>query len=96
VSGLHESFGAGEPGAKPLTEKETLRYEELVGALAGDRELFSKKRKENELQAKKAAIAEGLRLAGLPRRVEWAEAGSVTLPRFVFSWLQGSRDGDDR
>ena len=40
------------------------------------------------------ARAEGLRLGGLPRRVEWAEVGSVTLPRFVFTWLQTSRNGD--
>ena len=43
------------------------------------------------LRARKAAIAEGLRLGALPRRVEWAEVGSITLPRFVFTWLQTSR-----
>src|SRR5262245_58120430 len=38
-----------EPGAKLLSQKEMLRYEELIGALAGDREIFSKKRKEREV-----------------------------------------------
>ena len=31
------------------------------------------------------------RLDSLPRRLEWAEVGSVTLPRLQFSWLEGSR-----
>ena len=83
---------ASEPEAEPFTEKETRRYEELLGALAGDREIFARKRKEAELEARKAAIAEGLRLNALPRRVVWAEVGSVTLPRFVFTWLQTSRN----
>ena len=40
------------------------------------------------------ARAEGIRLDELPRRVEWAEVGSITLPRFVFTWLQTSRNED--
>ncbi len=94
LEALDKRWWAAEPGALPLTEKETRRLEELLGALAGDREIFSKKRNEEELRARKAAIAEGIRLGELPRRAEWAEAGSVTLPRFVFTWLQNSRNQD--
>jgi hypothetical protein len=33
-----------------------------------------------------------MRVANLPKRVEWAEVGSITLPRFLFEWLETSRD----
>jgi hypothetical protein len=39
-----------------------------------------------------AAIQEEERLEALPKRPVYAEAGSVTVPRFVFSWLAESRD----
>jgi hypothetical protein len=79
------------PGAEPLTEKQTRRYEELLGALAGDREMIPENRKANEMQGRKAALIEQFRRDSLPRRAEWAEVGSVTLPRFLFSWLESSR-----
>jgi len=31
-------------------------------------------------------------VASLPKRPVYAEPGSVTVPRFVFSWLKDSRD----
>ena len=40
-----------------------------------------------------AAASDELRIASLPRRLEYAEPGSIALPRFVFDWLQNPEAG---
>ena len=49
--------------------------------------LFARKQKERETQEKIAAAKEEFRIASLPRRLEFAEPGSIALPRTVFDWL---------
>ena len=45
-----------------------------------------------EVEKKMARIKEEQCVAALEPRPLYAEKGSVTLPRFAFSWLAGSRD----
>jgi hypothetical protein len=82
-----------EPEAKPLSEAEQDRYEAIVGKAAGYERLFETRRKETEAREKLAVLKDRRKLEVLPKRPEWAEPGSVTLPRQVFRWLQDSRDG---
>jgi hypothetical protein len=73
--------------------KEERRFEKLVGKAAGDEGLFARKRKERETQEKVAAAKEELRIAALPLRREYAEPGSIALPRLVFDRLQNPAAG---
>ena len=83
----------GNPGIEPLDAKEERHFETLVGKAAGDERLFARKHKEREAQEKVAAASDELRIASLPRRLEYAEPGSIALPRFVFDWLQNPEAG---
>ena len=83
----------GDPGIEPLDAKEERRFEKLVGKAAEDEGLFARKRREREEQEKIAAVNEELRIAALPRRLEYAEPGSIALPRHVFDWLQNPATG---
>lgn len=83
----------GTPRAQPLSLKETRHYERLLGKLVGNEKLFAEKREEAQTRAKLADAKEELRLAALPQRPMWAEPGSVSVPRFVFEWLQSARQG---
>jgi hypothetical protein len=83
----------GDPGAQELTAKETARYERLIGVAADDPKPFGRKRKEAEDKARVAVAKEELRLAAVPPRPEWAEPGSISLPKFIFGWLQDRRGG---
>ena len=69
------------------------RFEKLAGKAAGDERLFARKRTERETQEKIAAAEEERRIASLPRRLGYAEPGSIALPRFVFDWLQNPATG---
>jgi len=78
------------------TEKDpadVARYEELVGQWAGDLNLFQNYRRKKEVEARMAKIREEQRVDALPKRPIYAEQGSVTLPRFLFDWLQSPKDG---
>ena len=77
----------GDSGVEPLDAKEERRFEKLAGKAAGDARLFARKHKERETQEKIAAAKEELRIAALPRRLEYAEPGSIALPRHVVNWL---------
>ena len=81
------------PNMEPLDAKEETRFAQLAGKAAGDEGLFARKREERETQEKIAAAKEKLRIATLPRRLEYAEPGSIALPRFVFDWLQNPATG---
>jgi hypothetical protein len=78
-------------GAAPGTA-DVARYEQLVGQWAGDVNLFETTRRDAEREARMAQIEEKERLEALPKRPVYAETGAVTFPRFVFSWLEQSRD----
>ena len=83
----------GDPGIEPLDAKEERRFEKLAGKAAGDEGLFARKRKERETQEKIAAASEEFRIAALPRRLEYAEPGSIALPRHLFDWLENPATG---
>ena len=83
-----------EEDAEPLSDPEIARYETLMGAAAGDPELFARKRREQEAREKVRALGAQRRLASLPRRRQLTEAGSTELPRFVFTWLKDAKDGN--
>jgi hypothetical protein len=83
----------GEPDADSLTDTEQARYERLAGKAAGDERIFEHRRRKKEVQKKMAAIKEQQRVDALPKRPRWEEQGSVTLPRYVFEWLENSHDG---
>jgi hypothetical protein len=61
--------------------------------VAGNERLFAEKRKQADNEAKIAEAKEELRLAALPPRPQWAEPGSVELPRYVFQFLASARKG---
>jgi hypothetical protein len=82
---------ADPPVAESLTAAQEKRYERLLGNLAGNERLFGERRKQAAQRTERKDIAEKLRLDGLPRRPVYAEVGSVSLPRFIHSWLKDSR-----
>ena len=72
-----------------LEESEQGRYEALIGlAASGDEALFKQRRRKMEVAERMARIKEEQRLDALPKRPVYAEPGSVTVPQFVFQWLQ--------
>ena len=83
----------GNPGIEPLDAKEERHFETLVGKAAGDERLFARKHKEREAQEKVAAASDESRIASLPRRLEYAEPGSIALPRSHLRVAPESRDG---
>jgi len=90
---IKRKLAHGDLGIEQLDAKEERRFEKLVGKAAGDEGLLARKRKERETQEKIAAAKEELRIAALPRRLEYAEPGSIALPRLVFDWLQNPAAG---
>ena len=85
--------GIRDETKKPLTAKERSRFERLVGIAAGDPKIYERKRKKAELQETLRAIKEEQRVMSLPKRPIYEEPGSITLPRYAFSWLETSTDG---
>ena len=83
-----------EDDAKPLTAKEKAKFERLVGKAAGNPKVYEHQRKKAQLQRELAEIKEAQRVNSLPKRPKYEEPGSITLPRFVFTWLESSREGE--
>jgi hypothetical protein len=74
------------PDAPGLTDAQWSRFRELVEVAAG-RAVFAEFEWRNELEA----LAEEVRLASLPPRVEFAEIGSVHLPASLLHELRAKR-----
>jgi hypothetical protein len=74
--------------------RDVSRYELLVGRWAGDEHLFQNRRRKWEAQKRMDQIREEMRVKSLPRRPLYEEPGSVSVPRFVFSWLEDSTDNE--
>jgi hypothetical protein len=70
------------------TAEERERFEELLGMLAGNPDLFDQARRERELAAK----ANELERPKLPERI-YRGRGFAVLPSYVLDWLIGSKDG---
>jgi hypothetical protein len=86
---------ASDEHAERFTDDEKREWERILGTAAGDPELFQKKRRDAQANAKLDALKDQRKVAGLPRQPLLAEPGSVQLPRFVYRWLVSdeARDG---
>ncbi len=81
---------ASDEHAEPLTDDEKREWERILGTAAGDPELFERKRRDAQANAKLDALKDQRKVAGLPRQPLLAEPGSVQLPRFAaYTWLLG-------
>jgi hypothetical protein len=92
VSRLSEAEGlellalTGERFEGELSKRKERRYRALVGTLAGDVDLFERKRKEAEAAGAEARALERARLEAMPLR-RYEGKGAAYLPSYLFSWL---------
>jgi hypothetical protein len=78
--------------AGSLSAKKEKRYRRLVGVLAGDPDLFERKRTEQEAEERQAAEAKRARLDAMPLR-RYEGKGGAYLPAYLHSWLLGRAEG---
>ncbi|MBA3382153.1 MAG: hypothetical protein H0T97_09885 [Actinobacteria bacterium] len=87
---LWSAVDAGDASIEERTEFEAL-VEKAAGQEPG---FFDKRRKEAQTKRQLADLKEEAHVTMLPRRRRFEEAGSVTLPRVVFAWLQQAKGND--
>ena len=70
-------------------------WERIIGTAAGSPDLFERKRREAQANAKLGELKDARKVATLPRQPLLAEPGAIQIPRFAFRWLVGdeARDG---
>ena len=75
--------------------EERAEFEALVEKAAGQEPgFFDERRKQAQTKRQLADLKEEAHVTMLPRRRRFEEAGSVTLPRVVFAWLQQAKGND--
>jgi len=74
--------------------EERAQFEGLVEKAADRPGVFAQRREEASLRKRLAEAKEKAHLVRLPRRTKYEEAGSITLPRVVFAWLQQAKGND--